>query len=89
MSIEDHKERIHELPCVVCWKKLGQKTYGVHAHHAGPTEGRSDWLLVPLCPEHHEGPTGVHGAHRRAFERMWKVNDFDLIAWTNEALHRF
>lgn len=89
MSASDHMERVASCPCVLCWKKLGKKTYGVHVHHAGPVETRSDWLVVSLCPEHHTGPTGVHGAHRREFERMWKVDDFKLLAWTNEALQRF
>lgn len=89
MSIEDYKERIHELPCVVCWKKLGVKTYGVHAHHAGEAEERSDWALIPLCHEHHQGGAGIHGLHRRGFYRLWKTNNNELLAWTNEALHRF
>lgn len=89
MSLEDYVERIHELPCVICWKKLGQKVYGVHAHHVGEASERSDWALAPLCHEHHEGATGVHGLRRRGFDRFWKTNDIELLGWTNEAINKF
>jgi hypothetical protein len=82
-------ERVAGLPCVICWKKLGQRTFGVHVHHVGDASDRNDYAVAPLCPEHHQGSTGVHGLHRRGFERMWKVNDIDLLAWTNEALAKF
>ena len=89
MSLEDYIERLHELPCVVCWKKLGVKTYGVHTHHAGEPEERNDWAQIPLCPEHHEGATGIHGLRRRPFYRFWKTNNNELLAWTNEAKEKF
>jgi len=89
VSEADYMERIHELPCVVCWKKLGRKTYGVHAHHAGDASERNNWALIPLCPEHHEGPTGIHGLRRAGFYRFWKTNNTELLAWTNEALSKF
>lgn len=89
MSLAKYKERIHELPCVICLKKLGVKTFGVHAHHVGEASERNDWALVPLCHEHHEGSTGVHGLRRRGFDRFWKTNDVELLAWTNEALAKY
>lgn len=89
MSASDHMERVAGMPCVICWKKLGRKTFGVHVHHAGDATKRNDWAVVPLCPEHHQGATGVHGLHRRAFSTMWKADDLDLLAWTNEALTKF
>lgn len=82
-------ERIHELPCVLHWKKMGQLVYGVEAHHVGQASDRNDFATVPLCCDCHRGPTGVHGLHRRGFETMWKVNDVMLLAWTNEALMKF
>lgn len=84
MTLSDHIDRIASLPCVICLKKMGVKTYGCEVHH--PTVPRNAWLIVPLCTEHHRGATGVHGLHRRGFERFWKVNDFDLLGWTNELL---
>lgn len=87
MSLDDYEERIHELPCVICWKKLGVKTYAVEAHH--PTVPRNPWLIIPLCYEHHRGATGVHGMRRRGFEMLWKVAESDLLGWTNEANAKF
>ena len=89
MSLEDYKERIHELPCVICWKKLGVKTFGCEAHHAGDADERNDFAQVPLCSEHHQGATGIHALHRRGFHRFWKTNDNDLLGWTNEAMFKF
>lgn len=89
MSLDAYVERIHELPCVICLHRLGVKKFGVHAHHAGDADERNDWAQIPLCPEHHQGATGIHGLHRRPFLRMWKTNDNELLAWTNEAMFRF
>jgi hypothetical protein len=80
--------KVAELPCVICKHKLGVTTYGVQVHHVGPIEARNAFLTVPLCPEHHQGSTGVHGMHRRAFERFWKVDDWQMIAWTLEMMER-
>lgn len=89
MSESDYMERIHELPCVICWKKLGIKTYGVHAHHAGDAPERNSWALIPLCSEHHQGATGIHGLRRLPFYRFWKTNNNELLGWTNEANAKF
>jgi hypothetical protein len=86
VSASDHMESIAGLPCLICLHKLGRKQYGVEVHHVGGVGEQSDWATVPLCVEHHRGPTGVHGLHRRAFESMWKVNDLMLLAWTNQQL---
>jgi hypothetical protein len=84
--MSDYMEAVHSVPCVICLKRLGRKVYGVHAHHAGEGSDRDDHLLVALCPEHHQGATGIHGMHRRGFHRFWKTTDMQLIAWTNELL---
>jgi len=89
MTKSSYMERIHELPCVICLHKLHMKVYGVHAHHAGEASDRNDWALVPLCEEHHQGATGIHGMHRRGFHRFWKTSDIELLAWTNEALAKY
>jgi hypothetical protein len=89
MSLSEYIERVQSLPCVLCWKKLGVKTWPVEAHHVGEASERNDWAVAALCWEHHQGATGVHGLRRRGFERLWKVNDIDLLAWTNEAMSKF
>lgn len=86
MSARDHMGRVAGLPCVICKFCLGVEQYGVQVHHAGEATDRDDWAVVSLCPEHHQGSEGVHGLHRRGFERRWKVNDVKLLAWTNKLL---
>ncbi len=89
MNASEYMERVAGLPCVICWKRLGQRMYQGEVHHVGSAADRSDWAITKLCYEHHQGATGVHGLHRRGFERLWKANDIDLLAWTNEALEKF
>lgn len=48
----------------------------------------SNYLTVPLCPEHHQGATGVHGLGTKAFERLYKLTELDLLAMTIEHLER-
>lgn len=44
----DYLDFIRQRPCIVC------RRYGVHAHHVKSRgAGGSDYLAVPLCPEHH------------------------------------
>ena len=89
VSKKSYSERIHELPCIVCWKRLGVLTYGVHAHHAGDASDRNDFALVPLCENHHTGGAGIHGLRRKPFFSLWKTSDLEMLAWTNEAKERF
>lgn len=79
-----YMDRIAQLPCVVCLYKLGFETKPVHVHHVTVTA--DDFAVAPLCPDHHTGPTGVHGLQRRGFERMWKLDESGLLALTNRAI---
>ncbi len=83
MNIQDWKELIHGLPCVVCFLQTGERRYGVHGHHLESVrDGLSDWLMVPLCPDCHQGPNGIHGLSRRAFYTRYKLDDLALMAGT-------
>lgn len=46
----------------------------------------SDFLTVPLCPEHHRGPAGIHG-DRGAFKNA-RVDELDLLADTIQELSK-
>jgi hypothetical protein len=83
-AAERHKDRVAQLPCIVCLYKLGIETKPVSVHHI--TVPADDFAVAPLCYEHHQGSTGVHGLHRRGFERMWKLDEMGLLALTNRAL---
>ena len=69
--------------CVLCG------AYGVHCHHIregqGMSQRASDYLAIPLCPECHQGPMGIHGD--RTMLRIHKVTELDLLARTIKLLH--
>lgn len=83
MNKEEWSELIHGLPCVVCFLQTGDKRYGVHAHHIESVRDElSDWLVVPLCPEHHQGPNGIHGLSRSAFYTRYNMTELTLMKGT-------
>ena len=51
----EHMEAVKALPCLVCG------CHGVEVHHEGYP--RSDFNVLPLCPQHHRreyGPGAIH-----------------------------
>jgi hypothetical protein len=44
----------------------------------------SNFLVVPLCPDCHQGPSGVHGD--KSLMRIKKLTELDMLAQTIEAL---
>ncbi|RUR69059.1 hypothetical protein EJP67_18535 [Variovorax guangxiensis] len=77
-----HKARLVELGCMCCQMALGVCTPGVELHHrrAGMGWGRGDWLtLIPLCPEHHRGATGVHGLGTKGFPKHYGFTEQDML----------
>ena len=58
-----------------------------HLHHVESVRDElSDFLVVPVCHEIHEGSGGIHGLHRRGFERRYKVTEMKMLAKVNELL---
>jgi len=39
----------------------------------------SDWDVIPLCPTHHRGKTGVHGLGTKGFPKHWGFTEHDLL----------
>lgn len=83
-AAERHMDRVAQLPCVVCLYKLDVIQDEGEVHHV--TVPKDDFAVAKLCFEHHRGPTGVHGLHRRTFYRIWKLDDVGLLALTNRAI---
>jgi hypothetical protein len=46
---------------------------------------RDNAPVIPLCPEHHTGNSGVHGLGKKAFADKYGVTEEDLLEQT-EAL---
>lgn len=83
LNLEQFEARLYQLPCVVC-HHMGLKGDAEELHHAGHATDRSDWNQVPICKQHHQGPNGIHGLHRRGFEARYKITEMDLLAITRK-----
>lgn len=76
---EDYLIWIRTLPCLACGR------HGVEAHHVGKDWTNkmgvslsggtgmkpSDYVCLPLCPEHHRGSRGFHGLGWDRFEEEY------------------
>lgn len=81
---------IRTLPCIIC-KRLGfALTARVEVHHIAKGSSRqNNWLVAPLCAEHHRGSSGLHGMGERAFVLLYHVphgTEYGLLALVNEDL---
>lgn len=79
---EAHLDRVASLGCVACLKD-GTPGTPAHAHHIRTGQGggqrSSDWLTIPLCPEHHQhGKCSVHGGPKLFAMRYG--SELDLLA---------
>lgn len=85
-----HMGRVAGVGCILC-KHLGYGESRAEVHHirTGTGAGRRapDTETIPLCPQHHRlGNDSLHGAGRKAFERIHGITELDLLALTLEAL---
>ena len=83
MKIKKYMSLVAEMGCIVC-KRMGYSGTPAELHHprAGTGAGRraSDWDVIPLCPEHHRGKTGVHGLGTKGFVKHWGFDEQDLLS---------
>lgn len=85
--------QLRGLSCVVC-KRLGfELNRRVEIHHVSKGSSRqNNWLVVPLCRDHHDPyrtGTGLHGMSEQAFCSLFKVphgTEYGLLAWVFEDL---
>ena len=80
-----HMGLVAELGCLLC-------SSPAEVHHIregqGMSQRASNWLTVPLCPEHHRGSSGLHGLGERGFATRHRLGELDLLAMTLERLAR-
>lgn len=85
---ERHIRDVKLTPCVLC-RHLGLGESPAEVHHLFEGYQRSDWLVAPLCPEHHRGANGFHGlGGEPGFYARYKLAEIDLMRMTMEALHK-
>lgn len=82
LAEKKHMSRVAELGCAVC-RRMGYEGTPAELHHkrAGTGAGRrsSHYEVIPLCPEHHRGKTGLHGLGTKGFVDHWGYDEDDLL----------
>lgn len=85
MHVLEYKSRVAEVGCVLC-HHLGLGHTQPTLHHVrdgqGLSQRASDWLVVPLCSEHHLGASGFHGLGQSGFYTRYKLSELHLLAMT-------
>lgn len=80
-------DQIARLGCILCSTVLGFEGSPAELHHIRRFGGkRSSSPVIPLCPEHHRGNSGVHGLGAKGFERKWGVTQEGLLERVNTKL---
>ena len=77
-----HKTKLAALGCMVCRRLHGpHEPAEVELHHLRTGGwGKGDYkTLIPLCPEHHRGKTGVHGMGTKGFAKHYGFDQSDLL----------
>jgi hypothetical protein len=88
MATKAEKERygkVARLGCILCWH-LGYEGTPAELHHIRRAGRRDTAPVIPLCPEHHRGNTGIHGLGRKAFEAKYELSEEDLSVFTEHLL---
>jgi hypothetical protein len=77
-----HMSAVAELGCAVC-RRMGYPGTPAELHHkregVGAARRASHYEVIPLCPEHHRGNTGVHGLGTKGFAKHWGFTEADLL----------
>lgn len=78
-----HMGRVAALGCCVC-RRLGHGDTPAEIHHIRESRiTRSDFLVLPVCREHHLGThMSVHMRKRALMDALHIESEFDLLAET-------
>jgi len=83
---KQHYDKLARMGCILCIRLgYGEETPS-EIHHIRRTSKRSNAPVIPLCPEHHRGNSGIHGLGRKAFEKLYDLTEFDLLDFVNERI---
>lgn len=91
MAKKDEKKYLNKVAsvgCILCRAAFGVKDSPAEIHHIRRFGGkRATSPVIPLCPEHHRGNSGVHGLGAKGFEAKWGTSQEALLAQLNELLN--
>jgi hypothetical protein len=83
VATKDEKKRLNkiaELGCILCSEVLGFTGTPSELHHVRRYGAkRITSPILPLCPEHHRGNSGVHGLGIKGFEKKWGISCEELL----------
>lgn len=82
-----HFDNVARLGCILCRTIYGIKDTPAELHHIRRFGGkRENSPVIPLCPEHHRGDSGVHGLGHKGFESRYGIDEQTLLQITQELL---
>jgi hypothetical protein len=80
-------DKIARLGCSLC-RHLEYGETPAEIHHLRRHGGkRSLAEVIPLCPEHHRGNTGLHGLGRKGFENKYGIDEDFLLKQTKSLIY--
>lgn len=85
-ALTAYKQELAGIGCVLCREQTGQ-IVPPELHHIAEGSGlRSDWMMVPLCVDHHRiGSASLHGAGVKRFLSMNRIpTEYHLIELANK-----
>ena len=68
-ALKDYKSQVADFGCIICG---GQAMLHHPRFAAGMAQRSSDWLVIPLCPDHHQN--GGHGVAIHAGQATFEQN---------------
>ena len=80
-------DQIANLGCILCSEFFGTEGSPAELHHVrryGAVRATSP--ILPLCPEHHRGNSGIHGLGVKRFEREYKISCEELLERVSQKL---
>ena len=78
-----HFAKLADFGCILCYKLGYGEGTPSEIHHLRKAGIRANAPVIPLCPEHHRGNTGIHGLGKKAFQRMYDLTEDDLLQLTH------
>ena len=79
--------QIAELGCIICATHFGVEGTPAELHHVRRYGAkRATSPILPLCPEHHRGNSGIHGLGVKSFERKYEISCEELLEQVNKRL---
>jgi len=83
---KQHYAKVASIGCSLC-RYLGYGESPPELHHIRRAGKRSNAPVIPLCPEHHRGNTGIHGMGRKRFESEYKITEEELLEQTESLIN--